>query len=63
MTKPLVVTRYYSTGEVARECGVPEAVIQDMLRRGKLVQPVKVGNRRLWTQEQCDTAKRVTART
>lgn len=62
MSKPFAPVRYFGTGEVARECGVPESVLQDMLRRGKLQQPIKVGNRRLWTQEQLDAAKRVLKR-
>ena len=49
----------FSTREVAKLLRVPEARLQDLLRREKIAEPQRIGGRRAWTSEEVEAARKV----
>lgn len=47
-----------TTGEVARELGISEPYLQDLIRRRKVVAPKIVRGRRVWTRADIEAARR-----
>lgn len=47
-----------TTGEAAKELGVTEPYLQDLIRRRKVVSPKVVRGRRVWTKADIETARK-----
>jgi excisionase family DNA binding protein len=51
-----------TTYDVAAYLGIPRHTLLAWCRRGKIAEPERIGNKRVWTREQADQLKGMVSR-